>query len=67
MALPQALQRENYQIGVICALAIEQAAVIATLDGDEHWGPTPLSGDDNQYTFGRIKDQNICTACEVIT
>lgn len=63
MASPQALQREDYQIGVICALAIEQAAVIATLDGDEHPGPTPMSGDDNQYTFGRIKDHNIVIAC----
>ncbi|ERF73592.1 hypothetical protein EPUS_00845 [Endocarpon pusillum Z07020] len=63
MASPQALQREDYQIGVICALAIEQAAVIATLDGDEHPGLTPMSGDDNQYTFGRIKDHNIVIAC----
>ncbi|KAF7504364.1 hypothetical protein GJ744_002421 [Endocarpon pusillum] len=63
MASPQALQREDYQVGVICALAIEQAAVLATLDGDEHPGPTPVSGDDNQYTFGRIKDHNIVIAC----
>ena len=63
MASPQVMQREDYQIGAICVLAIEQAAVIATLDGEEHRGPTPMSGDDNQYTFGRIKDHNIVIAC----
>ena len=63
MDSPQALMREDYQIGVICALPVEQAAVIATLDDDEHPGLTPMSGDDNQYTFGRIKDHIIVIAC----
>jgi nucleoside phosphorylase len=63
MDSPQALGREDYQIGVICALAIEQAAVIAALDGDKHPDLTPMSGDDNQYTFGRIKLHNIVIAC----
>jgi nucleoside phosphorylase len=63
MDSPHALGREDYQIGVICALPVEQAAVIAALDDDEHPGLTPMSGDDNQYTFGRIKGHNIVVAC----
>jgi nucleoside phosphorylase len=63
MDSPQVLGREDYQIGVICALAIEQAAVIATFDGGKHPSLEPTSGDDNQYTFGCIKGHNIVIVC----
>ncbi len=63
MEPPKPFQREDYKIGVICALAIEQAAVLATLDGDEHPGFKPMVGDDNQYSFGRIGGHNVVIAC----
>ena len=56
-------ERSDYQIGVVCALAIEKAAVRATLDGDEHPGFEQLEGDDTQYTLGCIGVHNVVIAC----
>lgn len=63
MEQPRPFEREDYQIGVVCALAIEEAAVHASLDGDKHPGLKPMEGDDNQYTFGRISGHNVVIAC----
>lgn len=79
MEPPQSFERKDYHIGVICALAIEKAAVMATIDGDTHPAPDPEIGDDNHYTFGTIKGHNVViaglpagstgttSACEVAT
>lgn len=63
MEQPEPLERGDYQIGVVCALATEKAAVRATLDGDEHPGLEQLDGDDTQYTLGRIGVHNVVIAC----
>jgi nucleoside phosphorylase len=63
METPKTFSRVDYKIGIVCALAIEQAAVLAALDGDEHAGLTPINGDDNQYTFGCIHGHNVVVAC----
>ena len=53
---------EDYQIGVICALATEKAAMVAILD-DPHPKSKKENGDDNEYTLGRIGVHNIVIAC----
>ncbi|KAK5123045.1 hypothetical protein LTR08_006582 [Meristemomyces frigidus] len=53
--------RDSYNVGVICALDIERAAVEAVLD-EEHGGLGKVPGDDNVYTFGRIGTHNVVIA-----
>ncbi|KAF1983183.1 purine and uridine phosphorylase [Aulographum hederae CBS 113979] len=53
---------KDYPIGVICALHIEKAAFEAMLD--EIHDPLPIvKGDENDYTFGRMRTHNIVVAC----
>ena len=54
--------REDYQIGVICALATEKAAMVAMLD-ETHPKLKKEDGDENEYTLGRIGVHNIVIAC----
>ncbi|KAK4895844.1 hypothetical protein LTR49_028216, partial [Elasticomyces elasticus] len=60
MPLPN-LPRESYTVGIICALAVEKAAVEATLD-EEHGGGGKMMGDENSYNFGRIGEHNVVVA-----
>ncbi|KAH8588542.1 hypothetical protein B0O99DRAFT_746711 [Bisporella sp. PMI_857] len=53
---------EDYQIGVICALATEKAAMVAMLD-ETHLKLKKENGDDNEYTLGRIGVHNVVIAC----
>lgn len=56
--------RDDYTVGWIAALPIEQAAATAMLD-EEHIRPDGLSKplcDSNSYAWGRIKDKNIVIA-----
>src|SRR5947209_1307053 len=53
---------EDYQIGIICALATEKAAMVAMLD-DSHPRLKKENGDDNEYTLGRIGIHNVVIAC----
>lgn len=53
---------EDYQIGVICALATEKAAVVAMLD-ETHPKLKKENGDENEYTLGRIGVHNVVVAC----
>ncbi|KIN07122.1 hypothetical protein OIDMADRAFT_71425, partial [Oidiodendron maius Zn] len=53
---------ENYQIGVICALPIEKAAIVAMLD-EIHPKLKKETGDDNEYTLGKIGVHNMVIAC----
>jgi hypothetical protein len=53
---------EDYQIGVICALATEKAAIVAMLD-ETHPKLKKEDGDENEYTLGRIGVHNIVIAC----
>ncbi|KAK5738256.1 hypothetical protein LTR17_006133 [Elasticomyces elasticus] len=55
------LPRESYTVGIICALAVEKAAVEATLD-EEHGGVGKTTGDENSYNFGRIGEHNVVVA-----
>jgi nucleoside phosphorylase len=53
---------EDYKVGIICALAIEKAAVVAVLD-ETHPRLRKEDGDDNEYTLGRIGVHNVIIAC----
>jgi nucleoside phosphorylase len=53
---------EAYTIGIICALPIELAAAVKTLD-QEHPRLVQNQDDDNSYRFGRIGDHNIVIGC----
>ena len=53
---------EDYQIGIICALATEKAAMVAMLD-ESHPKLKKENGDDNDYTLGRIGVHNVVIAC----
>jgi nucleoside phosphorylase len=53
---------EDYQIGIICALALEKAAVEAMLD-EKHPKLERKGHDMNDYTLGRIGVHNIAIAC----
>jgi nucleoside phosphorylase len=53
---------EDYTIGIICALPIELAAAVKTLD-EEHPRLVQSQDDDNSYRFGRIGDHNIVIGC----
>ena len=53
---------DSYNVGIICALDVEKAAVDATLD-EEHSRVEKLAGDDNVYSFGRIGVHNVVIAC----
>jgi nucleoside phosphorylase len=53
---------EDYQIGIICALAHEKAAVEAMLD-EEHPRLKRKEHDVNDYTLGRIGVHNVAIAC----
>lgn len=59
-----ALERthEDYQIGIICALALEKAAVEAMLD-EEHPRLRKKEHDVNDYTLGRVGVHNVVIAC----
>ncbi|KAH8654542.1 hypothetical protein BGZ60DRAFT_568352 [Tricladium varicosporioides] len=53
---------EDYQIGIICALATEAAAMVAMLD-EIHPRLKKENSDDNEYTLGRIGVHNVVIAC----
>jgi len=53
---------EDYQIGIICALATEKAAMVAMLD-ELHPRLKKQDGDDNDYTLGQIGVHNVVIAC----
>jgi nucleoside phosphorylase len=60
MAQPRT--HEDYQIGIICALETEKAAMVAMLD-EPHPGLKKENGDDNEYTLGRIGVHSVVIAC----
>ncbi|KIM93776.1 hypothetical protein OIDMADRAFT_61411 [Oidiodendron maius Zn] len=55
-------KKEDYQVGVICILHTEAAAMIAMFDESY---PTlhPQNDDPNDYSFGRIRAHNLVVAC----
>jgi nucleoside phosphorylase len=53
---------QDYQIGIICALAFEKAAVEIMLD-EEHPRLKRKEHDENDYTLGQIGDHNVAIAC----
>ena len=53
---------EDYQIRVICALATEKAAMVAMIN-KTHPKLRKKSGDENEYTLGRISVHNVVIAC----
>ncbi|KAL3441582.1 hypothetical protein BJX65DRAFT_313670 [Aspergillus insuetus] len=55
-------RRDEYHAGIICALAMEHAAVVGMLD-EEYLGLRKPPGDNNSYTFGRIGGNNVVVAC----
>ncbi|THZ14754.1 purine and uridine phosphorylase [Aureobasidium pullulans] len=56
------LTHRSYQIGIICALAIEKAVVEVLLD-EEHSQLHNIDGDENIYTFGRVHLHCVVIAC----
>lgn len=53
----------SYTVGIICALPLEKAAVVAMLDQQYSWRRKKSSADINSYTFGRIGAHNIIVVC----
>ncbi|KAK4506031.1 hypothetical protein PRZ48_003996 [Zasmidium cellare] len=54
---------DSYQVGILCALPLEKAAVEAALD-EEHDRPQGIpEKDEHSYTFGRIGIHNVVIAC----
>ncbi|KFY18198.1 hypothetical protein V492_00079 [Pseudogymnoascus sp. VKM F-4246] len=60
--MSQPYKKEHYQIGIICALHTEAAAMIAMLD-ERHPKQAPQKDDPNDYSFGRIGVHNLVIAC----
>lgn len=60
MAAPR--KKEEYQIGIICALATEKAAMVAMLD-ETHTKLPKDKTDPNDYTFGQIGVHDVVVAC----
>ena len=56
------LSREDYTVGIVCALEMERRVVHATLD-EEHRMVQRTTGDENNYVFGRIGEHNVVVAC----
>ncbi|PVH99993.1 ankyrin repeat protein [Periconia macrospinosa] len=56
--------RDDYTVGWIAALPIEQAAATAMLDEEHSWpeGFSKPPHDSNSYAWGRIKDKNVVIA-----
>jgi nucleoside phosphorylase len=55
-------RKEDYQIGIICALDTEAAAMIAALD-ETHPKLQMEKDDSNDYTLGQIGEHNVVIAC----
>lgn len=53
--------REQYMVGIICALDVEKAAVESTLDEEHDKLATP--GEENNHSFGRIRQHSMVVAC----
>ncbi len=58
----QTCTHESYTVGIICALAVEKAAVEAMLD-EEHSRLAAMAGDDNSYSPGRTGEHHVVVAC----
>jgi nucleoside phosphorylase len=56
------LSREDYTVGIICALDFERVAVQATFD-EEHGRIHTPTWDSNVYDFGRIHQHHVVVAC----
>lgn len=55
-------KHEDYQIGIICALATEKAAAVAMLD-ESYPRLKKENGDENESALGRIGVHNVVIAC----
>jgi nucleoside phosphorylase len=53
---------QDYQIGIICALTTEKAAMVAILD-ESHPKLKKENGDENEYTLGRVGVHNVVITC----
>ena len=60
--MPQTQGNLVYNVGIVCALPSEKAAVEAMLD-EKHPQVASGMGDENDYTFGRIGKHNVAIAC----
>jgi nucleoside phosphorylase len=59
---PQPRRTHNdYQIGIVCALSVEKAAVEEMLDAIHP--RLRITGDKNEYTFGRVGVHNVVVSC----
>lgn len=73
---PKRLRHEDYRVGWICALEVEQVAATEMLD-EEHSSLPQTSSDSNFYNLGSINNHNVviaglpragnCTAATVVT
>lgn len=57
--------RESYTVSLIYDIDVEKAAVEATLD-EGHGGVEKIAGDDNSYSFGRIRQHNMVSFCTLV-
>ncbi|KAK0302023.1 hypothetical protein LTR01_009021 [Friedmanniomyces endolithicus] len=58
----QTCTHESYIVGIICALAVEKAAVEAMLE-EEHSRLAAMAADDNSYSPGRTGEHHVVVAC----
>jgi len=62
---PRPLNRDSFEIAIICALSIERDAVEALLDEEyetDGFSYGKAAGDPNTYTTGRLGNQNVVLA-----
>ncbi|KAK4232706.1 nucleoside phosphorylase domain-containing protein [Achaetomium macrosporum] len=59
--MPKTLRHEDYTVGWICPLEVEQTAALEMLDEEHERLPQP-STDDNVYTLGSMAGHNVVIA-----
>jgi nucleoside phosphorylase len=59
---PRQLSRDDYTVGIICALDFEKEIAETTLD-EEHGKLQNTLNDNNVYAFGRIGEHNVVIGC----
>ncbi|KAF2228067.1 nucleoside phosphorylase domain-containing protein, partial [Elsinoe ampelina] len=55
-------RRDDYRVGIVCALGVEEAAVTAMLDST-HLELPGLPSDDNFYRFGTMSGHDVVVTC----
>ncbi|KAF4550855.1 Ankyrin repeat-containing protein 16 [Elsinoe fawcettii] len=60
---PAPRKREDYRVGIICALPVEEQSMTAMLDEEHPKLPGVGGRDGNRYVCGNISDHDVVIAC----